>query len=132
MSAIGSYSYLIAFADQLERALTEDHRIDRVADAVESLASSLAVLITDSSESAGGDDGRDAASIADIDAPGDDTPLGAALARIAELERAAASVVRTRKIGGGESTSTATDRSVDVGRVGRRTAVLKSKRRGKK
>lgn len=130
MSAIGKFSFLIAFADQLEKAITEDHGIDRVADAVESLASSLAVLLSDSSESAGGDDDGDAESIDDIDSPGPDTPLGAALARIAELERATADVVRTRKLRAPQSADAGA--GMDVGRQRRDTAVLKGGRRGKK
>jgi len=132
VSAIGRYSFLIAFADQLEKAITEDHGIDRVAESVESLASSLAVLLTDSGEEAGGEDDSDADSVDDVDAPGDDTPLGAALARIAELERSgAADVVRTRKLGGGPTATAATGR-VAAGRRRPRPAVLKGGRRGKK
>lgn len=129
---IGSYSFLVAFADQLERAITEDHGIDRVADAVESLASSLGMLLAGGIEDPGDSDGGDDESIDAINSPGDDTPLGAALRKIAELEqRAAATVgVAKRRLTGIDTA--ATEGAVGTRRKRRGAAVLKGGKRGSK
>lgn len=87
----GNYSFLIALSKQLQAAI-ETHRDDDVGLAVESLRVSLDMLLGGDSDSPGGYFGGPDESVDDLDAPGDDTPLGAALARIAELERDAVHV----------------------------------------
>lgn len=147
----GNFSFLIAFARQLEEAIATD-RDDDVSESVRSLAVSVGLLLAGSSGAAGEDDGGDDEGVDDDDAPGDDTPLGAALARIKELERsagppAALDVTRRRLVGGGSiAREGEQDTPRPVGRKRRRPAVLnragsghstplrgvRSKRRGKK
>lgn len=127
----GNFSFLIAFAKQLDEAIAT-HRDDEVAEYVESIRISLDMLLAGSGDGAGDDDGGDDASIDSADVAGPDTPLGIALARLAELEsRGAADVVQPRKrIGGAEPTSTGEPVAVRGGR--RKPSILKGKRRGKK
>lgn len=137
----GNFSFLIAFAKQLAQAI-DSHRDDDVGYACESLAASLALLDAVCGESAIGDDGGPDEGVESDDSPGDDTALGAALARIAELEHAAATAVdqpRKRRVGG----ATTPDGGLGVGGKRPGTAILNSpghstpvrrgsKRRGKK
>lgn len=129
---IGSYSFLVAFADQLERAISEDHGIDRVADAVESLESSLGVLLAGISEDTGDSDGGVPEGIDDVDAPGADTPLGAALRKIAELEQRAAAAVDVTKRRVGAGVPHTAEGAVGDRRKRRSASVLKGGRRGTK
>lgn len=128
-----TYSFLIAFARQLAAALNGGDSDDDVAIAVESLATSLVVLLADSMQSPDGDPAGVLEGVDDDDAPGPDTPLGAALARIAELERdrAAALDVTKRRLVGGASVTAG---QLDVAGKRRRAPVLTkgAKRRGKK
>lgn len=129
-------SYLLAFARQIAAAL-EDDSDDDIAIALSSLATSLELLKLQHGEPGGLDDAGLPESVDDDDAPGDDTPLGAALARIAELERgapAAVDVTRRRLVGGGAVTRAGEqDTPLPMARQRRQSPVLKrSKRRGKK
>lgn len=130
------YSFLIAFARQLANALDSDD--GDLAVTLGSLASSMALLDADWSVDLGYDDGGVPEGVDESDAPGDDTPLGAALARIAELEqRAAATVVGASKrlCGVGRISDAASGESqLDMGSQRRKPSVLKARkaRRGKK
>jgi len=127
------YSFLIGCIRQLETALVEAERDLELADYIESLAHSLGVLNTRWGVDLGDDASGDDESIDDVDAPGDDTPLGAALARIHELEQGLAATVDkpgSRRVVGGGSPDQG---GLDVGRQRRKSPVLKKgARRGKK
>lgn len=129
----GNYSFLIAFAKQLASAI-ESHRDDDVGIACESLSSSLEVLHALFGTGMCDEDGGVHESVESDDAPGDDTPLGAALARIAELESGRArDVVSARRLVGGPTA--AKPRGVDLGGEQQRAPVLtrpKMKRRARR
>lgn len=130
------YSFFIALTRQLAEALENDDD-DDVAINLSSLAISLELLLADWGTGPVGDSDEPAQGVEDDDAPGDDTPLGVALARVRELERdtpPALDVSRRRLVGGGSiARGGEQERShVPVARQRRRTPVLKGKRRGKK
>lgn len=123
------FSFLIAFARQLAAALEGDGD-DDVAIALASLATSVELLISDSGPADGGDAGGDDDGVDESDASGDDTPLGSALARIAELESALAAVDKPHRLLDG-GIPTPGGELVLAGKR-RKPSVLKGARRGKK
>lgn len=124
------YSFLIAFERQLSRALDADDI--ELANVLQSLAVCLELLHANFGPGVGDDDGGLPESVDDVDAPGDDTPLGAALARIAELERAAAAVDVPQQQQLRRSATPQPER-LDLGGKRRKPTVLKgAKRRGRK
>jgi len=125
------FSFLIALARQVAQALEGDGD-DDVAIALASLATSLGMLLADGSADAGIEDSGDDDGIDSTDDDGDESPLGGALARVAELERALAAVDKPRRLVG--HGAPAADSTVVLAGKRRNAAVLTkgAKRRGKK
>lgn len=128
------YSFLIAFARQLANALDSDD--GDLAVTLGSLASSMALLDADWSVDLGDDDGGIPEGVDDDDAPRDDTPLGAALARIRELEQSAAATLvgASKRLCGVGRVSDAASGQMEMAGKRRKPSVLKARkaRRGKK
>jgi len=132
VSQIGKYSFLIAFADQLEAALTRDHGIDRVSDSVESLRASLDGLIAAGHLAAGQEPGDDDDGVdAEDDDDGYGPPLGGSVPDRG-LEGPHPTVVRTLRATGHVPVAPAP--GMVLGGGGRKPALLTKggKRRGKK
>lgn len=132
MSTYGKYSFLIAFANQLEAALTRDHGLNGVTDAVESIRASLEGLLASEHVAAGeGDCDDDDVVDAEDDDDGYGPPLGGPLPD--QRERSASAVV-VRTLRGAAGPSLAPAPGLVLGSERRDAPVLSKKgaRRGKK